>query len=190
MHYPCDKAKQYGKAYRARSGVSNEIKLLKCKPYEQREHRHAAEKVSGDERRLEQHRHCPHAERRLEHYEEDERGGQRAGLPFSQGHEEDEKEQKTQGRGQITVAHLRPCLGMREVVGHLRGNGLTVAERPVRAAQAGIGEPHVRADDNHHEGERERREYESAIVAHPIRRNESTAARITASAASEYHCSA
>jgi len=48
-------------------------------------------------------------------------------------------------------------LGMREVVGICAGTA-GVAERPVGATEARVPRAHVRADDNHHEGERERRE--------------------------------
>ena len=113
--------------------------------------------MRGDDRRLEQHRHGPFAEGRLERHEQYEHAGERRGLPQTPSRDGDGEDQHAERAGEIAVAHLLPCLGERIAIGDVGRHRLPVAERPVGATEAGIGEPHVRAHDDNDECERERR---------------------------------
>ena len=168
LHTPCDKADACRKAYRTRFAVLNELEGMQREPGKKRERRHAAEEVGGDDRGLEQHRDRPLAQRRLKNRQGEDPRREAGRLARAPGEKVNCNDEQTEASREVAVAHLLPCLGMRDVVRHVRRDGLAVAQRPIRAAQAGIGEPHVCADHHDHEGKCERREYESAIVAHPI----------------------
>ncbi len=149
--------------------TNNVPELRKGKPNQKHERRHAPEQMGGDDRRLEQHRHRPFAERCLEHDQRDDRRSEPGRAPDLPGNDCNEKNQQAQRCREVAVTHFLPGFGVRAAVGHRLRHRLAVAERPIGTAQARIGEPHIRADDDDDERESCSRSDQRAIHAHPIR---------------------
>jgi hypothetical protein len=108
--------------------------------------------MRDDDRRLEQHRHSPFAERRLEHHERRDGSGEPRRLPCTPGRKHKPEQHQPKRAGEIAVPHLFPGA---HIVARL-GYRPAVAERPVWTAQAGVGKPHVGADHHDDESERDR----------------------------------
>ena len=133
-------------------GISR-LELRESQPTQQREDRHAAQEMRGDDRRLEEHGDRPCSQRRLEDHERENRCGKpftAAGAPSGEGENDDKN---TQGAGKVAVAHFLPCLDERIAVGDVGGRGLAIAKRPVGAAEACVRQAHVGAGDDDHEGQ-------------------------------------
>jgi hypothetical protein len=123
--------------------------LHQRKPGEQGEKRHAAGEMRNHDGRLEQHRHGPFAERRLEHHQTRDCGGEPGRLARAPGRKRKGEDQDAEGAGEVAMAHFLPCLC---ILGRI-GDRLAVAQRPVGAAEPGVGQAHVRAHHHHDEGE-------------------------------------
>lgn len=139
---------------------------------EQRQGGEAAEQMGGDHLRPELEGHRPHAEGGLRdhHREQQQRQLQRLAVApaADQRMQRQAKDEQAEGAGEIAVDHLIPALlclhrGVGEVqfgVGQLRlaqrHVDETVAAWPVRTAEAGVGQPGISAEQDHHGGQQGR----------------------------------
>jgi hypothetical protein len=134
----------------------------------QRQRRHAAEQVRGDRERLEQPGYGPHAEQALEDHQSEQHFRQHARHAGAEAQQREPRNHQAERRGQIAVGHFLPRLGvldrplgkallrLLDVRGLGRHRQLPVAARPVRAAEAGVGQAHVGAEHDDREAQQQR----------------------------------
>gem|GEM_PF-4081588 len=138
----------------------------------------AAQQMRGHHLRPELQRDRPHAERRLRnhHAEQQQRQFHRPSrlVAATQGLHRQPEDHQPQGAGKIAMDHLVPALvhlqrclgeafgGQRLLVLAHRYGEKTVATRPIRAAEAGMGQPRIGAQQHDHHGQ-QRGEYSEAI---------------------------
>ena len=133
--------------------------------------------MRDDDQRLEQQRHGPHAEQRLEHDEQHERRGQtlrlRRIVAMPEGEDRDRDDHEHETAGDEAMEHLPERLvlddrairkrrvGLRRIGGGLAGGQVAITARPVRAAETGVIQAHPRAE--HDDAERDQRAQQTQL---------------------------
>ena len=140
-------------------------------PPQQRQGGQAAQQMSGHDQRFQQQRHRERAQRPLQadHHEQQCDGVERllAVVAPRDGPNEQARDDEDQRACHVAMDHLVP--GLADLAARLRIQ-MPVTPRPIRAAEAGIGETHPGAQHDHGEREQGTHQSQAAEPQHPLLR--------------------